>query len=250
MASERISHNPETVLPYGAGESKDVQVRRMFDTIAPVYERMYLLMTFGLDRGWRRVALKMLRAYNPRKILDVATGTGDLPFMMSEMFDCPDITGIDLSEGMLDIARKKCSERNLQEKIVFEKQDCLSLTFPDARYDAVTVAFGVRNFQRLQQGFSEMYRVLTPGGVLMVIELSTPRRFPFDVLYRFYAHCIIPCLGRLFSRDKQAYMYLPRSIEAVPQGDEMLSIFRSVGVGEVYYRRLTWGVCSIYVGKK
>ena len=250
MASERISHNPETVLPYGDGESKDVQVRRMLDTIAPVYDRMNRLMTFGLDRGWRRVALKMLRAYNPRKILDVATGTGDLPFMMSEMFDCPDITGIDLSEGMLDIARKKCSERNLQEKIVFEKQDCLSLTFPDARYDAVTVAFGVRNFQRLQQGFSEMYRVLTPGGVLMVIELSTPRRFPFDVLYRFYAHRIIPCLGRLFSRDKQAYMYLPRSIEAVPQGDEMLSIFRSVGFGEVYYRRLTWGVCTIYVGKK
>lgn len=116
MTSERISHNPETVLPYGDGESKDVQVRRMFDTIAPVYDRMNRLMTFGLDRGWRRVALKMLRAYNPRKILDVATGTGDLPFMMSEMFDCPDITGIDLSEGMLDIARKKCSERNLQEK--------------------------------------------------------------------------------------------------------------------------------------
>ena len=250
MASEHIPHNPETVLPYGDGESKDVQVRRMFDTIAPVYDRMNRLMTFGLDRGWRRVALKMLRAYNPRKILDVATGTGDLPFMMSEMFDYPDITGIDLSEGMLDIAWKKCFERNLQEKIVFEKQDCLSLTFPDARYDAVTVAFGVRNFQRLQQGFSEMYRVLRPGGVLMVIELSTPRRFPFDVLYRFYAHHIIPYLGRLFSRDKQAYMYLPRSIEVVPQGDEMLSIFRSVGFGEVYYRRLTWGVCSIYVGKK
>ena len=201
-------------------------------------------------RWWRRVAVKMLRRYSHRRILDVATGTGDLALLLDERLHPDCVVGIDLSEGMLDIARKKCSERNLQEKIVFEKQDCLSLTFPDARYDAVTVAFGVRNFQRLQQGFSEMYRVLTPGGVLMVIELSTPRRFPFDVLYRFYAHRIIPCLGRLFSRDKQAYMYLPRSIEAVPQGDEMLSIFRSVGFGEVYYRRLTWGVCSIYVGKK
>ena len=245
-----MDYKAEGIKPYDEETDKTTQVREMFDSIAPAYDTMNRTMTLGIDRWWRRVAVKMLRRYSHRRILDVATGTGDLALLLDERLNPDCVVGIDLSEGMLDIARKKCSERNLQEKIVFEKQDCLSLTFPDARYDAVTVAFGVRNFQRLQQGFSEMYRVLTPGGVLMVIELSTPRRFPFDVLYRFYAHRIIPCLGRLFSRDKQAYMYLPRSIEAVPQGDEMLSIFRSVGFGEVYYRRLTWGVCSIYVGKK
>ena len=132
----------------------------------------------------------------------------------------------------------------------FERQDCLSLTFADNRFDAVTVAFGVRNFQRLQQGFAEMYRVLKPGGVLMVIELSEPTRFPVHQLYRLYAHGVIPLWGRLFSRDRQAYVYLPRSVDAVPQGEEMLSIFRSVGFEKTRCRRLTMGVCSIYWGQK
>lgn len=248
--SEKPAHNPETVLPYDSDESKEVQVQRMFDAIAPVYDRMNRLMTFGLDRGWRRKALKMLRRHHPRRILDVATGTGDLPFMMCRMLDAPEVTGIDLSEGMLAIAREKCRELQLHNSVRFEKQDCLSLTFPDGSFDAVTVAFGVRNFKQLRQGFSEMYRVLKPGGILLVIELSTPTRFPFAPLYRFYAGRVIPLLGRMFTRDKQAYTYLPRSVEAVPQGEEMLSIFRSVGFGEVFYRPLTWGVCTIYVGKR
>ena len=250
MASERISHNPETVLPYGDGESKDVQVRRMFDTIAPVYDRMNRLMTFGLDRGWRRVALKMLRAYNPRKILDVATGTGDLPFMMSEMFDCPDITGIDLSEGMLRIAREKVTERNAQERILFEVQDCLSMTFDDNSFDVVTVAYGVRNFEHLEDGFREMYRVLSPGGALCVIELSTPERFPFRQLYKFYTYTFIPFVGRVVAKDRRAYSYLPRSVAAVPQGEDMLAIFRRAGFGHCYCRRLTFGACTIYIGEK
>ncbi len=248
--TEKPPHNPETILPYDSDESKEVQVQRMFDAIAPVYDRMNRLMAFGLDRGWRKTALKMLRRYHPRRILDVATGTGDLPFMMCRMLDAPSITGIDLSEGMLAIAREKCREQQLHDAVVFEKQDCLSLTFPDASFDAVTVAFGVRNFKRLSQGFAEMYRVLKPGGILMVIELSTPTQFPFAQGYRFYARRVIPMLGRLFSSDKQAYTYLPRSVEAVPQGEEMLSIFREAGFGEVSYRPLTRGVCTIYIGKK
>lgn len=248
--SKKPQHNPETILPYESGESKNVQVRRMFDAIAPVYDRMNRLMTFGLDRGWRKTALKMLRTYRPHTILDVATGTGDLPFMMQRLLDSPSVTGIDLSDGMLAVARHKCRELGLEDTVTFERQDCLSLTFADNRFDAVTVAFGVRNFQRLQQGFAEMYRVLKPGGVLMVIELSEPTRFPVHQLYRLYAHGVIPLWGRLFSRDRQAYVYLPRSVDAVPQGEEMLSIFRSVGFEKTRCRRLTMGVCSIYWGQK
>ncbi len=248
--AQKPLHNPETILPYESGESKDIQVRRMFDAIAPVYDRMNRLMTFGLDRGWRRKALKMLRAYHPRTILDVATGTGDLPFMMQRLLDGPSVTGIDLSEGMLSVARRKCREQGLSEVIRFEQQDCLALTFADNCFDAVTVAFGVRNFQYLRQGFAEMYRVLKPGGVLMVIELSVPTRFPVHQLYELYTHGVIPLLGKLLSHDKQAYTYLPRSVDAVPQGEEMLSIFRSVGFGKTFCRRLTLGVCTIYIGQK
>ena len=140
-------------------------MQRMFDAIAPVYDRMNRLMAFGLDRGWRKTALKMLRRYHPRRILDVATGTGDLPFMMCRMLDAPSITGIDLSEGMLAIAREKCREQQLHDAVVFEKQDCLSLTFPDASFDAVTVAFGVRNFKRLSQGCRDVPGVETRGNI-------------------------------------------------------------------------------------
>ncbi len=250
MKREHPVQDIETLLPYGGVESKQEQVCRMFNTIAPVYDGMNRLMTFGLDRRWRKRMVALLREYAPRKVLDIATGTGDLPLLISKTIQPDFITGIDLSEGMLAIAREKCEKRGCLGKIVFERQDCLSLTFPDGCYDAVTVAFGVRNFQSLQQGFSEMFRVLAPDGILLVMELSTPRRFPLNVLYPFYAHRIIPFLGRLFSRDKQAYTYLPRSIEVVPQGEEMLSIFRSVGFVDTCCRPLTGGVCTLYIGRK
>lgn len=250
MANKQHPHNPEVVMPYDDTECKSTQVRRMFDNIAPTYDRMNRLMTFGLDKGWRRKAMKMLGTYTPKSILDVATGTGDLPFLMHKMLLPDSITGIDLSEGMLDIARRKCAERNLQHRITFEQQDCLALTFPDDSFDAVTVSFGVRNFQQLRKGFAEMYRVLRPGGVLMVIELSSPEHFPFDLFYRIYTRNLIPLAGRLFTRDKYAYTYLPRSVEAVPQGEEMLAIFRECGFRDCRLRRLTFGVCSIYIGHK
>ena len=242
--------NPETILPYDSGENKGAQIERMFDAIAPDYDRMNRLMSFGLDKRWRRRAIKMLQAAQPRAILDVACGTGDLSLQMYRTLKPERITGIDLSDGMLEVARQKCTREGLQEAIAFEKQDCLALALPDESFDAVTVAFGVRNFQQLRQGFSEMYRVLRPGGVLMVIELSVPEKWPYSWLYRFHARAIIPCLGRLFTRDKQAYTYLPRSIEAVPQGEEMLSIFRDSGFGHTCLRKLTFGVCTIYVGEK
>ena len=160
------------------------------------------------------------------------------------------MTGVGISDGIWAVGGRKGRELGLEDTVTVERQVCLTLTFADNRCDAVTLAFGVRNFQRLQQGFAEMYRVLKPGGVLMVIELSEPTRFPVHQLYRLYAHGVIPLWGRLFSRDRQAYVYLPRSVDAVPQGEEMLSIFRSVGFEKTRCRRLTMGVCSIYWGQK
>ena len=248
--NERQIHDLETVRPYNDSENKGSQIERMFDTIAPAYDRMNRLMTLGLDLRWRRKALKMLAAYRPRTVLDVACGTGDLSLLIHKIVKPEKITGIDLSDGMLEVARRKRDEAGLQECIAFERQDCLALTFPDASCDAVTVAFGVRNFQQLRQGISEMYRVLRRGGVLVIIELSTPVRFPFDRLYRFYAGSIIPCLGRLFTQDKQAYTYLPRSIEMVPQREEMTDILREAGFGKTRYIPFTFGVCTVYIGEK
>lgn len=248
--NERQIRDLETVRPYNDSENKGSQIERMFDTIAPAYDRMNRLMTLGLDLRWRRKALKMLAAYRPRTVLDVACGTGDLSLLIHKIVKPEKITGIDLSDGMLEVARRKRDEAGLQECIAFERQDCLALTFPDASCDAVTVAFGVRNFQQLRRGISEMYRVLQRGGVLMIIELSTPVRFPFDRLYRFYAGKIIPCLGRLLTHDKQAYTYLPRSIEMVPQREEMTDILRESGFEKTRYIPFTFGVCTVYIGEK
>lgn len=248
--TEKPPHNPETILPYDSDESKEVQVQRMFDAIAPVYDRMNRLMAFGLDRGWRKTALKMLRRYHPRRILDVATGTGDLALLLDERLNPDQIIGVDLSEGMLRIAREKVVKRNAQRRILFEVQDCLSMDFDDNSFDVVTVAYGVRNFEHLEAGFREMYRVLRPGGALCVIELSTPERFPFRQLYKFYTYTFIPFIGRLVSKDRSAYSYLPRSVAAVPQGEAMLDIFRRAGFDRCYCRRLTFGACTIYIGEK
>ena len=240
----------EEVKPYDPDSAKTGQVREMFNSIAPAYDVMNRMMTFGIDRVWRRKAVDMLRTYNPRRILDVATGTGDLAFLIEERLNPDALLGIDLSEGMLAVAREKAVQRGVADRVSFVIEDCLSLSLPDNIYDAITVAYGVRNFENLKQGFAEMYRVLSPGGVLCVIELSTPEHFPMRQLYKFYTYTIIPLVGRIVSRDKQAYTYLPRSVAAVAQGEEMLDIFRSVGFKNCRLRRLTFGACTIYLGEK
>lgn len=240
----------EEVKPYDQDAAKTGQVREMFNSIAPAYDVMNRMMTMGIDTIWRRKAVDMLRDYNPRRILDVATGTGDLAFLIDQRLKPDTLLGIDLSEGMLSVAREKAAERGVADRVSFAIEDCLSLSLPDNSYDAITVAYGVRNFENLKQGFAEMYRVLSPGGVLCVIELSTPEHFPFKQLYKFYTYTIIPLVGRIISRDKQAYSYLPRSVAAVAQGEEMLDIFRSVGFKNCRLRRLTFGACTIYMGEK
>ena len=240
----------EEVKPYDSQAAKTGQVREMFDSIAPAYDVMNRMMTLGIDRTWRRKAVDMVGEYKPRRILDVATGTGDLSFLIDERLHPESLTGIDLSEGMLAVAREKARQRDVDNRVTFAVEDCLALSMPNNSFDAITVAYGVRNFENLQQGFAEMYRVLSPGGVLCVIELSTPEHFPMRQLYKLYTYTIIPLVGRIVSRDKQAYTYLPRSVAAVAQGEEMLDIFRAVGFKNCRLRRLTFGACTIYMGEK
>ncbi len=245
-----MDYKAEEIKPYNDETDKTSQVRDMFDSIAPAYDFMNRAMTLGIDRWWRRVAVKMLRRYPHRSILDVATGTGDLVLLLDRKLHPERVVGIDLSEGMLGIAREKAVKHGAGERIQFEVQDCLSMTFPAQSFDAVTVAYGVRNFEHLEEGFCEMYRVLNPRGVLCVIELSTPEHFPFKQLYKFYTYTLIPFIGRLVSKDSRAYSYLPRSVAAVPQGETMLEIFRRAGFQRCYCRKLTFGACTIYMGEK
>ena len=175
---------------------------------------------------------------------------GARDYQLDERLHPDQIIGVDLSEGMLRIAREKAARRSAQRRILFEVQDCLSMDFGDNTFDVVTVAYGVRNFEHLEAGFREMHRVLRPGGVLCVIELSTPEHFPFRQLYKFYTYTFIPFIGRLVSKDRSAYSYLPRSVAAVPQGGAMLDIFLHAGFSHCYCRRLTFGACTIYIGEK
>lgn len=245
-----MDYKAEKITPYGSSESKTEQVREMFDSIAPAYDFMNRAMTFGIDKIWRRKAVAKLKKYGVKSILDVATGTGDLALLLYRKLQPKRISGIDLSEGMLAIAREKAKAAGLASVIDFEVGDCLALKYKEGTFDAVTVAYGVRNFEHLEQGYAEMYRVLSKGGVLCVIELSTPRNPLCLAFYRFYTRYLIPFVGRMVSKDTRAYSYLPESIAAVPQGEEMLDIMRRAGFTGCRCYPLTFGTCTIYMGEK
>ena len=238
----------ENIKPYNSEGEKAKQVEQMFDSIAPAYDFMNRAMTMGIDRWWRRVAVRMVRKTQPQLILDVATGTGDFAIDLYRKFKPEQVVGIDLSQGMLDVARKKIEKHNLNDAITVQQGDCLALPFDDGSFNAVTVAFGVRNFEHLLQGYQQMYRVLKPGGMLCVIELSTPRNRVIKWFYDLYTLHIIPWMGSLKSGDRSAYRYLPQSIAAVPQGEEMLAIMREAGFKNCKVKRMTFGTCSIYSG--
>lgn len=243
--------NCESVNPYTADErNKSLQVREMFDNIAPAYDFMNRAMTFGIDRRWRRKAVDMLRRHPHAKILDVATGTGDLALLLARRTDAEMITGIDLSEGMIEVGRKKVEHAGLTDRISLRSGDCLNLPMADDTFDAVTVAYGVRNFENLLAGYREMLRVLRPGGTLTVIELSTPVNRLIKPLYRLYTRFIIPTIGRIVSKDVRAYSYLPESIAAVPQRRAMTALIEQAGFDNPAYRTLTFGTCCIYTAHK
>ena len=238
----------EEIKPYKEDGGKARQVEEMFDSIAPAYDFMNRAMTLGIDRWWRHVAVKIVGKTRPRRILDVATGTGDFAIALYNKIKPRHVVGIDLSQGMLDVARVKVEKRGLTNAIALQQGDCLELPFDDKEFDAVTVAFGVRNFEHLLQGYEQMHRVLSPGGMLCVIELSTPENRIIRWFYDIYTLHIIPWFGTLKSGDRSAYRYLPLSIAAVPQGNDMLNIMREAGFKDCKVKRMTFGTCSIYTG--
>lgn len=245
-----MDYKAEKITPYGNNESKTSQVREMFDSIAPAYDFMNRAMTFGIDKIWRRIAVKKLKARSHKNILDVATGTGDLAILLHNKLQPESITGIDLSAEMLNIAKEKVAKIGLSDKINFEQGDCLNLKYPDGKFDVVTVAYGVRNFEHLDQGYSEMHRVINSGGTLCVIELSTPTNPLVLWFYKIYTKFLIPTIGKFISKDKRAYSYLPESIAAVPQGNEMLKIMEKARFTNCRHYPLTFGFCTIYIGEK
>ena len=240
----------EKITPYNNDERKAKQVEEMFDSIAPAYDFMNRAMTLGIDRWWRRVAVRMVGKSHPKRILDVATGTGDFAIDLYRKLQPEQVVGIDLSQGMLDVAREKIARHGLGDAVSVQQGDCLALPFGEKSFDAVTVAFGVRNFEHLLQGYQQMHRVLRPGGVLCVVELSTPRNRFVRWFYDLYPLHIIPWFGALKSHDKSAYRYLPQSIAAVPQGENMLAIMHEAGFENCKVKRLTLGTCSIYTGER
>ena len=241
----------EEITPYGDDtRDKTGQVREMFDNIAPAYDFMNRAMTLGVDRMWRKSLVSTVANRTPGKILDVATGTGDLAILLARAIPGANVTGIDLSEGMTAIGNRKMATAGLADRVSLVTGDCLELPMPDNSFDAVTVAYGVRNFQDLARGYREMTRVLRPGGILAVLELSTPVNPIVKPLYRLYTRGIIPAVGRLVSKDTRAYSYLPESIAAVPQGPSMLRLMADTGLTDAAYRTFTFGVCTLYTALK
>ena len=242
-------YEQETIKPYREGE-KAQQVEEMFDNIAPTYDKLNHRLSWNIDRGWRRKAIGQLAPYKPRTMLDIATGTGDFAILAAQMLQPERLVGADISEGMMAVGRKKVEQLGLQDTISFAKEDCLNLSYADGTFDAVTAAFGIRNFADLDQGLSEMCRVLRKGGHLSIVELTTPVSFPMKQLFKVYSHTVLPLYGRLISKDKSAYSYLIKTIEAFPQGERMTDILTAAGFSEASFRRLTFGICTMYFATK
>ena len=244
-----MNYQQESINPYHEGE-KTAQVEAMFDNIAPTYDRLNHRLSWDIDRGWRRKAISQLAPYSPKTMLDIATGTGDFAILAAQMLKPERLIGADISEGMMQIGRRKVEEAGLEDIISFEKEDCLHLSYQDETFDAVTAAFGIRNFADLDRGLAEMGRVMKRGGHLSIVELTTPVRFPMKQLFHIYSHTVLPVYGRLISKDRSAYSYLTKTIEAFPQGERMVGILKKAGFREATFRRLTFGICTMYFATK
>jgi len=240
----------QSIKPYSdSTKGKKQQVAEMFDNIAPKYDFLNHFLSFGIDKIWRRKAIRIVKSYSPTHILDVASGTGDFA-IASLKTGAKKIVGVDISNEMLAVGREKILRMKLQDRITLQYGDSELLDFPNHSFDAVTVAFGVRNFEHLSKGIEEIFRVLHPGGVACILEFSKPTQFPIKQLYRFYSFYILPFLGRLFSKDKSAYLYLPESVAQFPDGEAFLAVLKKAGCVQTRQHRLTFGVATIYVGLK
>jgi len=245
-----MTYQAEKIVPYESNDApKSVQIERMFDEIAGQYDFLNHTLSMGIDKSWRRKGILSLKAFAPQSILDVATGTGDLALDAYRLLKPEKITGIDISEMMMEIGRKKVAKARLSEVINFEWQNCTCLQLDSNTFDAAIVAFGVRNFEDLDKGLQEIHRVLHPKGRLMILELSSPEHFPMKQAYQLYS-ILIPQVGRWISRNKAAYKYLPKSISVFPQNAEMAAILEKSGFSDVTYKKLTGGICTMYLAGK
>ncbi|HEY3373293.1 MAG TPA: bifunctional demethylmenaquinone methyltransferase/2-methoxy-6-polyprenyl-1,4-benzoquinol methylase UbiE [Prolixibacteraceae bacterium] len=238
------------VTPYkDSNQHKKQQVEQMFDNIAPRYDFLNHFLSLGIDKLWRKKAIRILSDYKTDVLLDVATGTGD--FAIAAMKLKPSkIVAFDISEQMLNVGRIKAEKLGLETSIKFVKGDSEAMPFSDRQFDAITVAFGVRNFENLEKGLKEFHRVLKPNGVAVILEFSKPKYFPFKQFYFFYFFTILPLVGRLVSKDSSAYSYLPESVMAFPDDQKFLSILESCGFSRSTQKRLTFGIATIYIAQK
>ncbi|MDY6409206.1 MAG: bifunctional demethylmenaquinone methyltransferase/2-methoxy-6-polyprenyl-1,4-benzoquinol methylase UbiE, partial [Prevotella sp.] len=217
-------YGQEKIKPYSSDGEKTGQVEAMFNNIAPAYDTLNHRLSWNIDKGWRRKAIKALLPYRPQTMLDIATGTGDFAIMAAKMLRPKQLIGVDIAEEMMAVARQKVETEHLGNIISFKRDDCMDLSFDDNTFDAVTAAFGIRNFSDLDKGLSEMCRVLKTGGKLSIVELTTPVTFPMKQLFKIYSHTFLPIYGRIISKDQSAYKYLTATIEAFPQGEQMTEI--------------------------
>ncbi|WP_432709114.1 bifunctional demethylmenaquinone methyltransferase/2-methoxy-6-polyprenyl-1,4-benzoquinol methylase UbiE [Pedobacter sp.] len=241
----------EKITPYqSASATKKEQVADMFNNISKTYDFLNHFLSLGIDIIWRKKAIGQLKAIKPQSILDVATGTGDFAFEAIKILQPSKIVGVDISAGMLKVAQKKIDERNLGGVFTVKIGDSEKLQFSDNQFDAVTVAFGVRNYENLEKGLSDMYRVLKPKGKIVILEFSKPQKFPIKQGYNFYFKHILPVFGKLFSKDSRAYTYLPESVAAFPDGKAFTALMDKVGFKTTQHVSMTFGICSIYTGIK
>ena len=243
-------YNQEKIKPYNSTDEKGKVVEEMFDNIASTYDTLNHRLSWNIDKSWRKKAIKQLSPFKPKTILDIATGTGDFAILSAKMLLPDTLIGADISEGMMEIGRQKVKNEGLEGIISFQKEDCLNLTFPSDTFEAVTAAFGIRNFQDLERGLVEMYRVLKKGGHLCIIELTTPISFPMKQLFKVYSKVVLPFYGRLISKDSSAYDYLNKTIAAFPQGETMVKILQKAGFAKTSFKRLTFGICTMYIAEK
>ncbi|GAB3936297.1 bifunctional demethylmenaquinone methyltransferase/2-methoxy-6-polyprenyl-1,4-benzoquinol methylase UbiE [Mucilaginibacter myungsuensis] len=241
----------KTVTPYqDTDTTKKEQVADMFNNIAKTYDFLNHFMSLGIDVIWRKLAINELKKDKPATILDVATGTGDFAFEALSILKPEKIVGVDISQGMLDVAKQKIAKRGLSDKFEVKLGDSEGLPFDDSQFDALTVAYGVRNFENLEKGLADMLRVIKPGGKAVILEFSKPKVFPVKQMYSFYFNYITPGIGKLFSKDSRAYSYLPESVAAFPDGKDFVALMDKVGFKHTKNRPLAFGICSIYTGVK
>ncbi|MCE3007924.1 MAG: bifunctional demethylmenaquinone methyltransferase/2-methoxy-6-polyprenyl-1,4-benzoquinol methylase UbiE [Bacteroidetes bacterium] len=241
-----MSHKHDTVTPYGqqAGEKKK-QVAQMFDAISRRYDFLNHFLSGGIDILWRRRAVRMLRPLRPRIVIDLATGTGDFAIEAARILKPERVIGVDISSGMLEVGREKMRKRKLTQ-VEMVLGDSENMPYPDNFCDAITVGFGVRNFENLEKGLAEMYRILRPGGAVVILEPAVPAAFPMRQLVQFYYKTLLPFFGGLFSRDPRAYQYLPNSVQAFPHGPAFLTICQRIGYKNTQFKSLSLGICALY----